>query len=343
MLEKYKNEINWVIRIIVAIMFIFGAWAKSGDAIYLFEKQLADVGFDWCIVPYASRIIIAFELFLGIALLQIHYLKRIIIPLTVLMLIAFCIHLGIIIYETGGMDGNCGCFGKSMPMSPLSAFIKNIITLAMLAWLFKQYKERRRIKLWIPALILLASGIITFLYIRPTNYCCFCPGGELPTSVAPTQLIPGPSFDTSTAVTTTPTPEAPKTVIKSTTGTPEKQPGKQGTLTVTGTPQQTITPVTPPVQQGPAPKTSVFSRYHTFSKGVTTNLDEGVKVVCMFNLECDHCMATCKEMGELGKTMSMPAYLICWSEPGNDPTVYQPLAAIFFKTAGTEYPYTVVG
>lgn len=345
MLDKYKNEINWGIRIIVAAMFIFGAWSKTpGAAIFQFEKQLADLGFDWCIVPYVSRLIIAFELFLGIAILQNNFLKRVIIPLTVLLLVAFCIHLGIIIQKTGGLDGNCGCFGKSLPMTPVEAFIKNIITIALLVWLYINYKERRRMKLWIPSLILVVSGVFTFLYISWTDYCCQCPGGELPTSVAPTQLVPAPKFDTSTAVTTTPTPEAPKTVIKPTTVTPDKtgKTGKPGTVTVTGTPQ-TTTPVAPPVQQGPAPRTSVFGRYHTFSKGVTANLDEGVKVVCMFNLECDHCMATCKEMGELGKTMSMPAYLICWSEPGNDPVVYQPLAFTFFKTAGTEYPYTVVG
>lgn len=337
MLEKYSTQINWTIRILVAVMFIFGAWAK-GVAIFQFDKQLADLGFDWCIVPYVSRLIIGFELFLGLALLQPHFLKEAIIPMTVLLLVAFCVHLGIIIAQSGGADGNCGCFGKSVPMTPRAAFIKNIISIVLLVWLFMKYKSKEKSNAIVPTLLLIASLALTFVYIKWTSYCCFCPGGQAATAAPIVQMAPAPVYDTSTTAVRPAAPEVQpggKEPVKG----GKTQDNTTTTPVTNGTTQTTPTPV----QQGPAQKTSLFAPYKNFSKGVTANLDEGVKVVCLFNLECDHCMATCKDIGELDKTMDMPAYLICWSEPGNEPAVYQPLAAAFFKTTGIEYPYTVVG
>ena len=54
----------------------------------------------------------------------------------IVLLAAFCIHLGIQMVQHGAMNGNCGCFGQLIPMTPLEAFIKNIVTIAMLIYLW---------------------------------------------------------------------------------------------------------------------------------------------------------------------------------------------------------------
>ena len=66
---------------------------------------------------------------IAIGILQNHFIKSFVIPITILLLTAFCIHLGIQMVEHGAMNGNCGCFGQLIPMTPLEAAIKNIITI----------------------------------------------------------------------------------------------------------------------------------------------------------------------------------------------------------------------
>jgi thiol-disulfide isomerase/thioredoxin len=55
------------------------------------------------------------------------------------MLILFSLHLAYSIFL--GDSENCGCFGELIPMSPLQALIKNIITLGVLGYLYKNTPE----------------------------------------------------------------------------------------------------------------------------------------------------------------------------------------------------------
>jgi hypothetical protein len=51
------------------------------------------------------------------------------------MLAVFSLHLSYSIFL--GDSENCGCFGELIPMSPLQALIKNIITIALLVFLYR--------------------------------------------------------------------------------------------------------------------------------------------------------------------------------------------------------------
>ena len=133
----------WVIRIVVSLLFLISAYAKvyhepsAYFSITTFEaKQLVPLGFNSEISSYLSRILIALEFSIGILILLPFYLKRIVIPLTVFVLGAFCIHLAIQIYLTGN-SGNCGCFGTLLPMTPLEAILKNIFAIGLLVILYK--------------------------------------------------------------------------------------------------------------------------------------------------------------------------------------------------------------
>jgi uncharacterized membrane protein YphA (DoxX/SURF4 family) len=133
--------ISWILRVFLFALFVFSAITKMLP-LTPFEKQLVDLGFaDWHTAPYFARLIIGIELGLGIALIQNHFFKRIVIPLTALLLFAFCIHLS---YQIAiGQGGNCGCFGQFIEMTPTEALIKNIVTLGLLDGCFSLVTKRK--------------------------------------------------------------------------------------------------------------------------------------------------------------------------------------------------------
>ena len=128
-----KKNLPMIIRVLVSALFLFSAFAKLyptpmyGITKVFEEGQLIPMGFSEGIVPYFSRSIIAIEFFIAFAILQINYLKKLVIPTSILMLIIFSLHLAYSIFL--GDSENCGCFGELIPMSPLQALIKNIIPL----------------------------------------------------------------------------------------------------------------------------------------------------------------------------------------------------------------------
>ena len=143
----------WVIRIIISLLFLVSAYAKvyhepsAYFSITTFEaKQLVPLGFSSEISSYLSRILIALEFAIGVLILLPFYLKRIVIPLTVFVLAAFCVHLALQIYLTGN-SGNCGCFGTLLPMTPLEAILKNIFAIGLLMILIKLVPNDRSKKI----------------------------------------------------------------------------------------------------------------------------------------------------------------------------------------------------
>jgi len=143
-----------IIRVLVSALFLLSAVAKlypfelMKGLKYFEEGQLIPMGFSEGLAPYFSRFIIAIEFFIAFAILQRNYLKKLVIPTSILMLIVFSLHLAYSIFL--GDSENCGCFGELIPMSPLQALIKNIITLGVLGFLYKKtpdYKENSCSKL----------------------------------------------------------------------------------------------------------------------------------------------------------------------------------------------------
>ena len=90
-MEKVKSSyLPWTIRILIAFLFIVSAIAKMYPSPYFaistFEvKQLYPLGFSESIAPWFSRILIGIELALGILILQNNYLRKLIIPVTILL------------------------------------------------------------------------------------------------------------------------------------------------------------------------------------------------------------------------------------------------------------------
>ena len=136
-----KKNLPLIIRVLMSALFLLSAVAKLyptpmyGITKTFEEGQLIPMGFSEGIAPYFSRFIIAIEFFIAFAVLQKNYLKKLVIPTSILMIFVFSLHLAYSLFL--GDSENCGCFGELIPMSPLQALIKNIITIGILGYLYK--------------------------------------------------------------------------------------------------------------------------------------------------------------------------------------------------------------
>jgi len=145
-MKTNNQKLIYALRILISGLFLLSAFAKLyptpmyGITKVFEEGQLLKMGFSENLAPYFSRFIIGAEFFLSITILFNNYLKKLIIPLSFIMIAVFSVHLSTQIF---GDSENCGCFGDLIPMTPLQALIKNIITLVILAVIYKKSKDVR--------------------------------------------------------------------------------------------------------------------------------------------------------------------------------------------------------
>ena len=144
MKDSNKKYLVWGIRIVISVLFMLSAIAKLYPSplmgISSFEaKYLGAIGIEGDLSKIVSRLLIGFEFTLGILILLPYYIKKIVIPATILLLGAFSIHLSIQVL--GGDASNCGCFGELIPMTPLEALIKNVLSIGLLVLLLTLFKN----------------------------------------------------------------------------------------------------------------------------------------------------------------------------------------------------------
>ncbi len=146
------------IRILVGAVFLYSAYTKLFPVEY-FEYTFVDLGFaNWYSAPFLARILIGIEAFTGLVLLFQIRIKRFSIPLAAVLLIIFCVHLaGQIIIN--GNEGNCGCFGNQLMMTPLQALIKNIVLLVLLFIAYRLYSENDGLQL--PKWLITVTALLT--------------------------------------------------------------------------------------------------------------------------------------------------------------------------------------
>lgn len=264
-----KRFLPWTFRIILSVLFLLSAAAKLYPSptfgITLFEiKQLVPLGFNACFAPYFSRFIIGAEISLGLALLQPHFLKSIVVPISTLLLAVFVGHLTYEIIVTGN-EGNCGCFGALLPMTPLEAVIKNLFAIGMLIYLFfnTSDKEKEKNNFYILTSLFLGSTLFMF-GLTPIEKC-----------------------------------ETQKTVASQTNiieiDTPEESTTNVSTISTTGKTNPTDTSKLVKINMGPKKVTSAFSQ-------LVPRIDEGKKLLCFFAAGCDHCQAAAKSLAQLSKS-----------------------------------------
>lgn len=316
MMNSIKKNLPFIVRLIISALFLLSAIAKSFP-LWSFEKQIVDLGIvDWCMSHYLARAIIALETAIAIAILQKHYLRSIVIPLTTLLLVAFCIHLGIQMYENGAMNGNCGCFGQLIPMTPLEAFIKNIITIVLLVYLWKKETDLPRGQNRFSNLLLIYSicALVMFVFF-PFAPCTF----EKEASTKPVPVI---TFDSQYI-------EEPSMQQADSTG--KSISAIKSDTAKSNNPADTSAKEDP----GPAKKISKFSEFTMFG-GKKVNLDEGKKIVCMFVPGCDHCRDAAKALVALRKKQKLPPVYIIFM----DEELFK--LEEFYKETGCNFPHTIL-
>jgi hypothetical protein len=300
---------------------IFVVFMVSGIAklfpIWAFEKQIVDLGIaSWCYAHYLSRFLIACEISIGILMLQPHYLKKIVIPVTILLLLAFCVHLTFQMIDHGAMSGNCGCFGQLIPMTPLEAFIKNIVSIALLIVLYKYTDEREKGSDKFIYLLLFYLAVALVLYV----FFPFCPCKKEIHVAKETQGISvNPKRNLNTA--------------DSLAGGSSAQTNENNTAhNASNLKDKTQTPKE---SSGPKKTKTRYSDYTTFSSQ-TVDLDEGKKIICFFSAGCDHCRAAVNEITALSKKIKLPPVYIFFMDEETDKI------SSFFKEAGATYPYKIL-
>lgn len=179
--DNKKKKIIWIIRILVAVMFLFSAYAKfcpwPCKGVFIFEsKYLASVGIEGYFAQIFSKVLIGVELAIGILLLLPYYIKKYIIPLTITILGLFSIHL--IVQIIDGASGNCGCFGECYTMTPVQALIKNIIAIAILLIPLK-WKELVEEKENLNPIIITFLACILLIFLLMQRCCGAGNGGEV--------------------------------------------------------------------------------------------------------------------------------------------------------------------
>lgn len=123
---------------LMGLVFIYSGYTKL-EPIEPFEYTFVDLGIGgWRLAPFIARFMIGLEFLIGLLLIFGLYIKRFTLKLTIGSLVIFSIYLLFIIIKTGN-NGNCGCFGTAIVMSPLQALIKNGILIIFSFVIYKFY------------------------------------------------------------------------------------------------------------------------------------------------------------------------------------------------------------
>lgn len=313
-METKKSYISWSIRILVSLLFIVSAVAKMYPSPYFaistFEvKQLYTLGFSEHVAPYFSRTLIGIELAMGFLLLQNHWLKRFIIPMTILLLAVFVGHLTYVTFLSGGDSGNCGCFGELIPMTPIEAIIKNVVAIGLLGYLYYILpKETSNHNFWILTTVLFATilGIYMVAPIQPVATALPISEIEEPTEGFDDSM---PTIDSTTMTLQNPLEN------EKLTNEVKKDTAKKIEVQNLNEPKK--------VKSGNA--------------ALFPSIDKGKKLLCYFVPGCDHCRDAAKELTEMRKKdASLPPLSIIFMNEEAD------LIPAFFKEAGATYPYKII-
>jgi hypothetical protein len=170
---KKENLVN-IGRYFLSFMFVFGAISKLLSMPF-FDNMVAELFlgknyFDspraMYFIQWLTRILVSFELLLGLALLQNKCFKKIILPATLGMLILFTVHLFYDAFSkpNGFTEGNCGCFGDILPMTNLESIIKNVIGILVGIWVWIKFTDTIRIKTLVPAILVGLTTLFTLAF-----------------------------------------------------------------------------------------------------------------------------------------------------------------------------------
>lgn len=302
-----NNKLIWLFRFILGSVFILSAISKLFP-IEAFDLAIVNQGItNWNLAPYLSRFIISVELFLGISFFITPLVKKIAVPFSFLLLVIFCVQLIIQIVEGSGSK-NCGCFGEFIPMSSLEALIKNLVLILLLYLLHKYFTYEKTLNYSFPFAVfsIVFSSIFLIFQVKPY---IIPPRDEVQTQNKDSVKTITPSEIKKEAGTVRIKEDSPMIDKKNERAEPKANPIKS---------------------------VSVFASFKDFSDNQNVNLDESIKLICLFSLDCEDCMETAHKLGEAKKQWKnfLPLYILFLGE--------EKQVKGFFKVAETTFPYKII-
>jgi uncharacterized membrane protein YphA (DoxX/SURF4 family) len=178
-----KRAIDQFFRFFVGILFIFSGLIKINDPIgtsiklkEYFEVFATDFGsFFEIFVPHSlfiGVVVIVLEVLLGVALI-INYRINLTAWLFLLLIIFFTFLTFYSAFFNKVTD--CGCFGDAIPLSPWESFLKDVVLLVMILYIFVRRKHFKSLfnDRTSNIVIILALGLNTFLAIYSIRHLPF--------------------------------------------------------------------------------------------------------------------------------------------------------------------------
>lgn len=141
----FKRIVAILLSCVLGLIFIYSGYAKLTPVIETFEFSFVDIGVaNWYTAPVIARLLIGLEFFIGVLLIANYHLKKFTLPLTIGLLLFFVVYLILQLFIFGN-NGNCGCFGNHLKMTPLQAIIKNgvmIVVCCVIYFLYSGWKVK---------------------------------------------------------------------------------------------------------------------------------------------------------------------------------------------------------
>lgn len=157
-LYMFKKIVFVALSILMGALFIFSGYSKLRP-VEPFEFTFVDIGIsNWRLSPFFARTIIGLEFFIGVLYIFNIAVKGFTSKVSIGLLSFFTIYLTVLLIKNGN-EGNCGCFGEMVPMTPLESIIKNVFLLGISFLLFKMGVEinLKRFRLAVLLLFFLAG------------------------------------------------------------------------------------------------------------------------------------------------------------------------------------------
>lgn len=313
-----KNTLVQASRIIISFLFVFGAISKLVSMPF-FDGMVAELflGEDYFNKPkamfwvqLATRVLVAIELVLGIALLQNKWFKKWVLPATMATLVLFTIHL---FYEgfskpNGFIEGNCGCFGDILPMNNLESILKNVVGLVLGVYVWLKYKGQDFVSWASPTLVglvtmfTLSFGIKSFEALPESNFTldnreASAPILSLDSTEETTAEIAAEEPAEETKVETTKPKEPEKEVVVPLLKEDEidEKDGVEGP------------PLTAPADEVVSPGNITKNLLNSFAPGVKAlDLNSGTKLVALFSMTCSHCQEVYSDICSMNGSGKLP-------------------------------------
>ncbi|MFM7838085.1 MAG: MauE/DoxX family redox-associated membrane protein, partial [Chitinophagaceae bacterium] len=137
------KRLLWISRILVGVLFIFSGLIKANDPLGLsYKMQEFFEVWGWTFLnDYTlafSVLMIAFEIIAGVAVL-VGWQMNLFSWLLLLLILFFTFLTGYALFS--GQIKECGCFGNCIPLKAGQSFVKDLVLLVLICFIFSQRKK----------------------------------------------------------------------------------------------------------------------------------------------------------------------------------------------------------